>query len=82
MPFGDELRRLRTEKGLTQKQLAEAAGVGTHFIVKLESGERSRLGADVLYRICDALGVTSEHFRSHVLTAEEEKPAPKKGKKK
>jgi transcriptional regulator with XRE-family HTH domain len=36
--FGDLLRRLRTEAGLTQEELAERAGLSTRGISDLERG--------------------------------------------
>lgn len=86
MPFGEELRRLRKEKGLSQKSLADAAGVSQTFIAALETGTRPGLGADVLFRLCHVLGVPCEHFEPHLAGSVEpigSKPAGKKraGKK-
>lgn len=35
------LRRLRREQGLTQKELSEACGFSRSYVNKIESGERS-----------------------------------------
>ena len=37
-PFGSLLRRLRTEAGLTQEELAEAAGLSPRSVSDLERG--------------------------------------------
>jgi y4mF family transcriptional regulator len=37
--FGAEVRRLRRLGGMTQRDLATAAGVGERFIVELEGGK-------------------------------------------
>ena len=37
--FGQEVRRLRRLAGMTQRDLATAAGVGERFIVELENGK-------------------------------------------
>lgn len=37
--FGAEVRRLRKAAGMTQRDLATAAGVGERFIVELEDGK-------------------------------------------
>lgn len=54
--LGATLRTARKQLGLTQPQLALAAGVGTRFIVDLESGKPTVRLEHVL-RVMDALGV-------------------------
>lgn len=51
------LQRIRTEKGLTQKQLAELSGVQKRMVEHYEQGTRSINGAAgiTLYRIAEAL---------------------------
>lgn len=61
-----EIRRLRESLGLSQAELAEKIGVNQSFVSKLERGESARLGADVLFALCDALNVTCQHFREHL----------------
>lgn len=53
--LGDALRAARKRLGLTQPQLALAAGVGVRFIVDLEAGKPSVRLEQVL-RVIDALG--------------------------
>jgi HTH-type transcriptional regulator/antitoxin HipB len=55
--LGDALRSARKRLGLTQPQLALAAGVGVRFIVDLESGKPTVRLESVL-RVIDALGGT------------------------
>jgi transcriptional regulator with XRE-family HTH domain len=45
---GDEIRRERRSRGMTQKQLAAATGVGLRTITRIETGEveRGREGED------------------------------------
>ena len=38
MTFGEKLKKHRKEKGMTQKQLAEAIGVGATTIINYEKG--------------------------------------------
>ena len=53
--LGAALRIARKQLGLTQPQLALAAGVGTRFIVDLEAGKPTVRVEHVL-RVIDALG--------------------------
>ena len=53
--LGDALRSARKQLGLTQPQLALAAGVGVRFIVDLEAGKATVQLQQVL-RVINALG--------------------------
>lgn len=53
--LGHALRAARKQLGLTQPQLALAAGVGVRFIVDLEAGKPTLRLENVL-RVVDALG--------------------------
>jgi len=55
--LGDALRAARKQLGLTQPQLALAAGVGVRFIVELEAG-KATLRLENVLRVIDALGGT------------------------
>lgn len=39
-PFGERLRRLRRDKGVTQKEMAAALGVSAAYLSALEHGRR------------------------------------------
>jgi transcriptional regulator with XRE-family HTH domain len=58
--FGSELRRLRARKGMTQRQLAEAASTHYTHVSRLESGIRAELSRDLLDRLGVALGAEAE----------------------
>ena len=53
--LGTEMRKARKLLGLTQSQLAIAAGVGIRFIVDLESGKPT-LRLEHVLRVIDTLG--------------------------
>jgi|TARA_A100001518_G_C1225786_1_gene74294 y4mF family transcriptional regulator len=53
--LGQAVRKGRKSLGLTQEQLAFAAGVGTRFIVDLEAGKNT-LTLEPALRVVDALG--------------------------
>lgn len=74
MSLAEEIRRLRDAAGLTQHALAEQAGVSRTFIAGLEQGQRERMGADVLFRLADALKVKADHFRPFMSDTQAEDP--------
>ncbi len=87
--FGNEVKRLIEEKEMSQKALADACGVGQSFIGKLIRGDQVAPRADVLFRLAEALGVPTDHFKPFLVPeaepaaeAEAPPPAKKKGKKK
>ena len=53
--LGDALRSARKQLGLTQPQLALAAGVGVRFIVELEGGKPT-VRLDSVMRVIEAVG--------------------------
>ena len=56
--FGGLLRRLRTNAGLTQEELAEAAGVSARSVSDLERGVNLTARKDTARLLADALGLT------------------------
>lgn len=57
MTIGENIRRIRLEKGLTQKQVAQACGTADAYIRAYESGRYNPKPATVA-KIAKALGVT------------------------
>jgi len=55
--FGAVLKTLREEKGLTQAQLAKAAGTTQEYVAMLETGVRKNPTIETLKRLAKALGV-------------------------
>ncbi|MEM1364298.1 MAG: helix-turn-helix transcriptional regulator [Pseudomonadota bacterium] len=56
-PFGEKLRALRAERGITQAQMAEALNVSGSYLSALEHGRRGRPTWDLLQRIIGYLQV-------------------------
>lgn len=54
--FGKRVRSLRRERGWTQEQLAEAAGLHENYVSRLETGNQEP-GLFVILRLAQALGV-------------------------
>ena len=71
------LRELRTQKGLTQVQLAEDLGKPQSFVSKYEMGER-RLDLIEIRAVCECLDVTLSEF---VMDLESRLAKAKKGGK-
>ena len=63
--FGDILRRERLAAGLTQEQLAHAAGVDRTYISMLENGKGSPT-LDTLFKLCEAIGVAASAIVAEV----------------
>lgn len=50
-PFGERMRQLRRERGVTLKQMAGAIGVSPAYLSALEHGKRGRPGWHLIQRI-------------------------------
>jgi transcriptional regulator with XRE-family HTH domain len=51
------IKRLRTERGLTQVELAKRVKVTQTYVAKIEGGDRVNPSLPVLKRLAKALGV-------------------------
>lgn len=60
--MGDNVRRLRKAKGLTQEQLAEAAHISAVHLNRIEGGKAS-LSVAVAYALADALSTSADSLR-------------------
>lgn len=56
------VRELRDEKGLTQVELAQRAGIRQPTISQIETGQRAALGPDVLAGLAQGLGVSVDYL--------------------
>jgi len=56
--FGENLRKIREEKHLTQAEVAKSAGINTNYYACIERGEIN-LTYDKLQSIVDALKIKS-----------------------
>lgn len=62
MTFGEYIKHLRNEKGLSQRDLAEKSGVSNAEISRLETGERKKPSPTVLKALHPYLGVSYEEL--------------------
>lgn len=58
--FGAMLRALRQQAGLTQRDLAQQAGLDFSYISKLENGRLPPPAADTIVLLCSLLGVSAD----------------------
>ena len=50
-PFGEKMRKLRADRGITLKQMSTAIGVSSAYLSALEHGKRGRPGWHLIQRI-------------------------------
>lgn len=65
MNFGERLKQLRTEKGLTQPQFAQMAGIEQSYLSKLEN-DKSVPSAEMFTTILAGLGMDAAGFLQEV----------------
>ena len=81
--FPARLRAIRSARGMSQKQLSDAAGVSQNAVSQWEAGIREPLWANVV-ALAAALGVSTDAFlEGEELPADEdEEPPPLRHRKK
>jgi transcriptional regulator with XRE-family HTH domain len=57
----NRVRELRTERGLTQKELGELIGRSNHAVQKWEKGDSS-IPEDIIVNLCTILGTTADYL--------------------
>ena len=60
--FGQALRDLRREKGVSQRELADKVGVDFSYISKIENDRLPPPAADTIMKICQVLGVLPDEL--------------------
>lgn len=56
--LGEELRKRRLSKSLTQEELAFRAGISRNYVSLIELNQKSPT-VDVFMRLCDAIGISA-----------------------
>ncbi len=59
--YGQRLKELRTERGLTQAQLAESTGLSVKSMSKYEN-EKLDLSTDAVLRLCKFFKVSADYL--------------------
>jgi transcriptional regulator with XRE-family HTH domain len=73
-PFGDAIRRLRTRKGVSQKQMAAALNVSPAYLSALEHGRRGLPTFDLLQRIAGYFNIIWDEAEELFLLARSSDP--------
>ena len=69
MTFGEKLRRARREKGLTQAELANQAGLGLRTIIAYEKGETYPQKLSTYQTLANILGMQADELHNEETTA-------------
>jgi transcriptional regulator with XRE-family HTH domain len=59
--FGDAIRALRDERGLTQEALADLCGLTTNYVGDAERGERN-ISLRALWQLADGFGISASEL--------------------
>ena len=65
LTLAQNLRRLRAQKGISQEELADLAGLHRTYIGSIERGERN-ISIDNIAKLAVALGITSSKLLENV----------------
>ena len=66
--FGERLRKLRRDRDITQKQLAEYLGIQGAAVGKWETFENSYPNVDTLIKVADYFNVTTDYLLRGIQT--------------
>ena len=67
--FGQHIKRIRKEAGLTQKEMAHRLGISIPTLSKIESGVLPpRLSCSILFRIHQQFGIHPKELFEPILT--------------
>lgn len=64
--FSEALRRLRTEKSMTQEELAQLSGIDYKYLQKLEGRNPSSPTLSTLEKLANGLGISLAEFIASV----------------
>ena len=73
-PFGARLRKLRADRGMTQKTLADRLNVSPAYLSALEHGRRGRPGHGLVMEICGHLDLIWDQAEDLKRLAEQSHP--------
>lgn len=62
MTIGERLKRLRTEKGLTQEEVGNILGITKAAVQKYENGTITNFRSDTIRKLCKLFGIAPAYF--------------------
>ncbi len=62
MKFGEKVRKLRKEKGMTQTELADSLGITLRTVQNYEAGSVHPKSRDIYYRLAEMFDVDKNYF--------------------
>ncbi|MGE5390477.1 MAG: helix-turn-helix domain-containing protein [Deltaproteobacteria bacterium] len=62
MSFGDFIKKMRSEQGLSQRELADKSGVSNAEISRMETGDRKKPSPNSIKAIAPFLGISYEEL--------------------
>ncbi len=65
MTLGQAIRAIRQAEGLSQKELAQAAGIDQSYLSMIESDQRRNPGIRIMSRLARALRVSMDELAAH-----------------
>lgn len=65
MSLAKRIKHLRSDKSMTQSDLAKCAGINRSYLADIEMGNRN-FGVDTLEKLLNGLDVTYEEFFKHL----------------
>lgn len=72
--LGARIAELRKERGWTQRELAERAGITPTYVSEIENARAGNVGSSILLEIADALGASLDYLLGRRETREAEEP--------
>ena len=60
--FGERILILRRRRGMTQRELAQAIGINTNTLARVERGELKDLAGQTVARLARALETSTDHL--------------------
>lgn len=60
--IGENIRKLRQQKKLSQEKLARLTGISLNTLTKIESGFTKRPAFETIYKIAKALGISVDRL--------------------